>query len=94
MDTNPSPGPVSNNRNPQFEQKVSHIPPPPTDITIRTMASDLESMARSGGNQPQAMQVTMTQSEAPSSSNMILYMAAGVLTVAVIGVVIFILTRR
>jgi hypothetical protein len=36
----------------QQEKTGSKIPPPPSDILIRTMQSDIASMAQTGGNLP------------------------------------------
>ncbi|HUX36085.1 MAG TPA: hypothetical protein VMV71_03570 [Candidatus Paceibacterota bacterium] len=36
---------------------TAHVPPPPSEVTVRTMQSDLDSMAASGGTAPKAKPV-------------------------------------
>ena len=45
--------------NSNFQGSVPGAPPPPPEVKIRTMRSDLESMARSGGGAPQFQNVAI-----------------------------------
>lgn len=44
------------------------VPPPPSDVSIRTMASDVESMALSGGSFPQAERISLPRSQSKVST--------------------------
>ena len=44
------------------ERTMSHVPPPPSDVTVRTLASDLQSLKETGGNRPKPKSITLTLS--------------------------------
>ena len=41
------------------QNNVLGVPPPPAEVKVRTMQSDLESMAKSGGGSPQFQNVSV-----------------------------------
>ena len=45
-----------------FNQPTAYVPPPPSEVSVRTMESDVRTMALSGGNFPQAEKVSVTHS--------------------------------
>ncbi|MDR3582308.1 MAG: hypothetical protein P4L67_03480 [Candidatus Pacebacteria bacterium] len=53
------------------QQNAIGVPPPPAEVKVRTMQSDLESMARSGGGLPQFQSVSVAglqvEREAPGA---------------------------
>ena len=55
---------------PNLQNNVG-VPPPPAEVKVRTMASDLESMAKSGGGLPQFQNVSVAglqvEREAPGA---------------------------
>ncbi len=50
---------------PPSHQSLLNVPPPPPEVKVRTLRSDLESMAKSGGGAPQFQNV-----KAPSLANL------------------------
>lgn len=42
-----------------FNQPTAYVPPPPTEVSVRTMESDVRTMALSGGNFPSAEKVSV-----------------------------------
>ena len=56
-----------------FQGNIPGAPPPPPEVKVRTMRSDLESMARSGGGAPRFENVAISgftaQNEATQTSD-------------------------
>ncbi|MBI5220846.1 MAG: hypothetical protein HY978_03365 [Candidatus Liptonbacteria bacterium] len=49
------------------QKTTAHIPPPPSEVTVRTMASDLHSMAQTGGNRPRPKSVAFQTAAVPQT---------------------------
>jgi hypothetical protein len=53
------------------QNNIPGVPPPPAEVKVRTMKSDLESMAKSGGGLPQFQNVSVAglrvEREAPAA---------------------------
>jgi len=54
-----------------LQNNIPGVPPPPAEVKVRTMQSDLESMAKSGGGLPQFQNVSVAglqvEREAPTA---------------------------
>ncbi len=51
--------------------KTAYVPPPPTEITIRTLESDIKSMILSGGNFPKSEKIILASSVSQNKPGML-----------------------
>lgn len=54
-----------------MDNNLSTAPPPPSEVKVRTMRSDLESMAKSGGGMPSFTNVKVSGLDAPKAPGMV-----------------------
>ncbi|MBI3589307.1 MAG: hypothetical protein HY093_02740 [Candidatus Liptonbacteria bacterium] len=47
------------NNNPEDRDRATYVPPPHTEVTVRTLESDVKSMALSGGGSPQSVRISL-----------------------------------
>lgn len=71
----------------------NHIPPPVADITIRTLSSDMSSLAQSGGSHPQSQMVALNRvpAQTPTLSATATPKNKSIVTLAIAVVIILII---